>query len=71
MKCVRCGKCCKAEICVIAEIAFGHDLKTPCSMLYKHEDGTYSCTFVMAETEFTPLLKYLGIGRGCDLGMAI
>jgi len=69
MKCTRCGQCCKEEVCIIAEKAFGYDLQAPCPMLYEHKDSTYSCAFVLAEIEFKrkPVIwKYLGIGGGCS-----
>lgn len=65
--CLRCGKCCKAEICMIGEMAFG-STGAFCPGLIKC-GNTHVCGLVAVEKEagIEPLLsKALGIGKGCD-----
>lgn len=71
-ECIRCGRCCKEEICPLGEAAFGH-IEAPCPALMK-ENEVYSCEFVITEKVFftdTPLADTLGIGKGCDAKAAI
>ena len=66
-KCIRCGKCCKEEVCKVGFEAFG-SIQPPCKGLIQI-DGEYACIFVKAEEEFKLdpyITRALGIGKGCD-----
>ena len=65
--CTRCGRCCRAETCMIGEITFG-SVEGTCPALLDG-NGIYCCGIVAFEEELgvNPMIKKaLGIGRGCD-----
>lgn len=65
--CVRCGRCCAAELCPVAEIAFP-DASAPCQALLFDENGIASCGLLLLDegAGFDVVGRVLGIGCGCS-----
>lgn len=67
-KCMRCGECCKAEVCEAGIYCYKSDA-TPCKGL-KKKNGKYYCELVDVAKNIDPLkaIKFyvhMEIGMGC------
>jgi hypothetical protein len=67
--CNGCGKCCQAELCPVAEMAFGRSEPAPCPALL-FDAGRFWCGMVLTEKAagMKPMIAdALGIGIGCGM----
>jgi len=65
-KCIRCGICCKTEVCKIGRIFYG-TIVPPCpGLLFQH--GIHWCQLVKCASDEcrVALEQYMTIGFGCE-----
>jgi hypothetical protein len=68
--CTRCGLCCIATLCPLAQFAFqALPHPGPCPALERNDDGTFACGFVAASPTQAireAVLRLIGSDLGCD-----